>query len=146
MYTYSNWNLNHWKKLSVAIISCRCTTTDSDFKCSSFWSKRAASKEFCGILLNKSGPFANCIKADENLAKELYESCVDDVCSYEDEPAFAMKSACMAGESLAEMCLTKGLGKVLWRKSDFCRKNIIYCISWKYVFITIKVALARHIK
>ncbi|XP_048735098.2 IgGFc-binding protein-like [Ostrea edulis] len=98
----------------------KCTTTDSDFKCSSFWSKRAASKEFCGILLNKSGPFANCIKADENLAKELYESCVDDVCSYEDEPAFAMKSACMAGESLAEMCLTKGLGKVLWRKSDFC--------------------------
>ncbi|XP_061173301.1 zonadhesin-like [Saccostrea echinata] len=114
----------------VAKSAEKCVTTDSDFKCSSLWSKRAASNEFCGVLLDKSGPFARCIKADENLAKELYQSCMDDVCSYEDKPAFAMKTACMAGESLAEMCLIKGFGKVVWRKTDFCplacSENAVY--------------------
>lgn len=86
------------------------------------WSKRATSREFCGVLLDKNGPFASCIKANEEEARDLYQSCVDDVCSYEDTPEFAMKTACMAGETLAELCLTKGLGKVVWRRSDFCRK------------------------
>lgn len=86
------------------------------------WSKRATSREFCGVLLDKNGPFASCIKANEEEARDLYQSCVDDVCSYEDTPEFAMKTACMAGETLAELCLTKGLGKVVWRRSGFCRK------------------------
>nr|XP_034323367.1 zonadhesin isoform X3 [Crassostrea gigas] len=98
----------------------KCETKDPDFKCSSLWSKRATSREFCGVLLDKNGPFASCIKANEEEARDLYQSCVDDVCSYEDTPEFAMKTACMAGETLAELCLTKGLGKVVWRRSDFC--------------------------
>ncbi|XP_078313062.1 zonadhesin-like isoform X2 [Crassostrea virginica] len=98
----------------------KCATTDHDFTCSSLWSRRAASKEFCGVLLDKTGPFGSCIKANEDEARDLYQSCIDDVCSYEDTPDFAMKTACMAGESLAELCLTKGLGKVVWRRSDFC--------------------------
>ncbi|XP_019353974.1 IgGFc-binding protein-like [Alligator mississippiensis] len=71
-------------------------------------------RRLCGILTNRSGPFAECHWHE--LPGPYLESCVYDLCQY----GTGNRMLCAALESYAEMCALLGVRVPSWRRALGC--------------------------
>lgn len=101
-----------------------CKTFEDDVQCSEKMKIVATNKNHCGYLnpkTRRSSPFNICLASKPTLAKQMFESCIYDVCSYFDDVKKRTEAACRAAEGLEAICETSGFD-VQWRSSSFCRK------------------------
>uniref|UniRef100_A0A3Q3GMI2 IgGFc-binding protein-like n=1 Tax=Labrus bergylta TaxID=56723 RepID=A0A3Q3GMI2_9LABR len=70
--------------------------------------------DFCGVLLNELGPFADCSSVLS--PKHYFHSCVEDVCSY----SVHYSALCSSIASYAAACQAAQLPVRHWRSDTFC--------------------------
>ncbi|KAK3598636.1 hypothetical protein CHS0354_024357 [Potamilus streckersoni] len=97
-----------------------CPTEDVKIKCSPEFLAVANSTSYCGLLSGTTGPFADFIKREPEIADKYFEACLFDVCSYEGNLTEAKRTACDTLDSYAKALQEKGLGRVLWRSPERC--------------------------
>ncbi|KAM6995326.1 IgGFc-binding protein [Tautogolabrus adspersus] len=73
--------------------------------------------DFCGVLLNELGPFADCSSVLS--PKHYFHSCVEDVCSYSGH----YSALCSSIASYAAACQAAQLPVRHWRSDTFCRMS-----------------------
>nr|XP_020511172.2 LOW QUALITY PROTEIN: IgGFc-binding protein-like [Labrus bergylta] len=73
--------------------------------------------DFCGVLLNELGPFADCSSVLS--PKHYFHSCVEDVCSY----SVHYSALCSSIASYAAACQAAQLPVRHWRSDTFCRMS-----------------------
>ena len=78
-------------------------------------------KSLCAAMVQKSGPFAQCLKKKASAAQEFFSSCVQDACAYHTKEKQAYDLVCKTMETLAEECENAGI-EVNWRSKTLCRK------------------------
>ena len=76
--------------------------------------------DVCGDLQSVNGRFSACVKAMPETARDYYQSCVMDMCSYEGEIKLLHQVKCSALESFVEECAENGIN-LQWRTDKFCR-------------------------
>ena len=101
----------------------RCKPTP-DFPVCTKAEKEEASRR-CAMLLDRKGPFGECVNGDYRMAKLFSRNCRFDVCLhiYADE-ALKNDLVCRTMEEFEETCETEGYDLYEWRKSAKCRKLI----------------------
>lgn len=105
-----------------------CKTFEDDVQCSKEMKEVATDKSHCGYLnpkTRRSSPFNICLAYKPTLAKQMFESCIFDVCSYFDDVKKRTEAACRAAEGLETICEASGFD-VQWRSSAFCRKISVW--------------------
>lgn len=105
-----------------------CPTEDVKIKCSPEFLAVANSASYCGLLSGTTGPFADFIKREPEIAEKYFEACLFDVCSYEGNLTEAKRTACDTLDSYAKALQEKGLGRVLWRSPERCRMYIYIAV------------------
>uniref|UniRef100_A0A3Q3EKG2 VWFD domain-containing protein n=1 Tax=Labrus bergylta TaxID=56723 RepID=A0A3Q3EKG2_9LABR len=75
--------------------------------------------DFCGVLLNELGPFADCSSVLN--PKHYFHSCVVDVCSY----SAHYSALCSSIASYAAACQAARLPVRHWRSDTFCREYMV---------------------
>jgi len=96
---------------------------DFDVTCEPSLNNLVKKNDYCGELTDTNGKFSQCVKAYPALAKQFYEACIIDVCSYEGEIKLLPTVKCNAVEAFAEECEEKGYS-ITWRSKTFCRMYI----------------------
>lgn len=79
--------------------------------------------DFCGVLLNELGPFAEC--ASVLSPKHYFHSCVADLCFYNGH----YSALCSSIASYAAACQAAPLPVRQWRSDTFCSEYIIQSVS-----------------
>ena len=85
--------------------------------------------EFCGYILDMSGPFQDCLSivpaAD---AETFYKFCAYDVCA---SWGNTTTQVCSALETFVDYCLYNGAGPITFRTTDFCpcRLPLLFLLS-----------------
>lgn len=105
-----------------------CKTFEDDVQCSKEMKEVATDKSHCGYLnpkTRRSSPFNICLAYKPTLAKQMFESCIYDVCSYFDDVKKRTEAACRAAEGLETICEASGFD-IQWRSSAFCRKISVW--------------------
>lgn len=82
---------------------------------------RAKSDQYCGLLRNRKGVFGECIDSGRVDFEDAFESCLMDVCAYQDDPRASKAVACESLENMAEECAEEGFVHQ-WRTRKRCRK------------------------
>ena len=80
-------------------------------------------KNFCGLLSNKKGPFARCLKKLGSSVGDYIKSCNIDACAYNKTPKVLKTVVCQAYEALAKRCEELNI-LINWRGVAKCRKYI----------------------
>uniref|UniRef100_A0A8C4T5C3 IgGFc-binding protein-like n=1 Tax=Erpetoichthys calabaricus TaxID=27687 RepID=A0A8C4T5C3_ERPCA len=88
-----------------------CPTCDVNMK------HQYESNDYCGILIDKAGPFKDChAKVDPKL---YFDNCVYDVCLYKGQAA----SLCQALTAYTALCQDAGAKISVWRTDKLCPLN-----------------------
>lgn len=109
-------------------VNYSCKTFEDDVQCSKEMKEVATDKSHCGYLnpkTRRSSPFNICLAYKPTLAKQMFESCIYDVCSYFDDVKKRTEAACRAAEGLETICEASGFD-IQWRSSAFCRKISVW--------------------
>ncbi|PAA53193.1 hypothetical protein BOX15_Mlig016567g1 [Macrostomum lignano] len=86
--------------------------------CSAAMRKAVKSKKYCGMIIDKSGPFGSCLRSKKVDYSGIFENCRFDVCEYK-SPRNRRRAVCQSLESLYNACLAAGFS-VSWRSRSFC--------------------------
>ena len=119
--------------------------------------------QYCGLITDPLGPFAECIASFPKMALEFFASCKYDTCASEGNPEMVMKTRCMSLEAFAEECAEQGV-PLKWRTPSLCRMYILiamrgffdtfynehaqytnYALLYKIIFIDFCYALAYEL-
>lgn len=85
-------------------------------------------EDFCGVLLNELGPFADC--ASVLSPKHYFHSCVADSCSYDGH----YSALCNSIVSYAAACQAAQLPVRQWRSDIFCGEYMVQSVSSSVIF------------
>jgi len=80
---------------------------------------RKAAETACGALLQRNGPFGECLGVKADDAREAYESCVFDYCIFIEDQNEAENLMCDAMMAFGEECWESGI-EVMWRSESLC--------------------------
>ena len=105
----------------MCIYHFRCHSIDIDPRCSGNMATLVTSPAFCGIIIDLYGPFMECIESGLVNHRRYYQSCLMDVCAYQDQPDHIDGIKCKAVDSFSQECEDVGY-KTMWRTEKFCRK------------------------
>ncbi|KAE8288669.1 IgGFc-binding protein Fcgamma-binding protein antigen [Larimichthys crocea] len=94
--------------------SCRSNCSFKLKRCPVEAQKLFEGSDFCGVLLNELGPFADC--ASVLSPKHYFHSCVADSCSYDGH----YSAVCSSIASYAAACQAAQLPVRQWRSDTFC--------------------------
>lgn len=94
--------------------ACRSSCTSRLKHCPAEAQKLYGGSDFCGVLLNELGPFADC--ASVLSPKPYFHSCVADSCSYGGH----YSALCNSIASYAAACQAAELPIRHWRSDTFC--------------------------
>ncbi|CAG2185631.1 unnamed protein product [Mytilus edulis] len=92
-------------------------------ECTEEQNKLLSSDTYCGKINpdRQEGvtPFADCLKSDSKMAKELFDACIVDVCMNLGGP-YEKEALCLAIDAVAQNCRKNDFEYDEWRKPDFC--------------------------
>ncbi|XP_071161085.1 zonadhesin-like [Mytilus edulis] len=92
-------------------------------ECTEEQNKILASDTYCGKINpdRQEGvtPFADCLKSDAKMAKEMFDACIVDVCMNLGGP-YEKEALCLAIDAVAQNCRKNDFEYDEWRKPDFC--------------------------
>lgn len=94
--------------------ACRSSCTYRLKRCPAEAKRLFEGDDFCGVLLNELGPFAEC--ASVVSPKPYFRSCVADACSYGGHHS----ALCNSIASYAAACQASRLPVRQWRSDTFC--------------------------
>lgn len=99
--------------------SCRSNCSFKLKRCPVEAQKLFEGSDFCGVLLNELGPFADC--ASVLSPKHYFHSCVADSCSYDGH----YSAVCSSIASYAAACQAAQLPVRQWRSDTFCGEYMV---------------------
>lgn len=103
--------------------ACRFNCSPRQKHCPVQAKKLFEGSDFCGVLLNELGPFADCASV---LSPKLYfQSCVTDCCSYDGH----YSALCNSIASYAAACQAARLPVRQWRSDTFCGEYMFRSVS-----------------
>ena len=82
--------------------------------------------EWCGLIRNTTGPWAQCLTLlDLNVITGIYDGCLTDVCSGENNKTLQAEFKCKSYEEINDACneILLSVLKTDWRGITKCRKN-----------------------
>lgn len=116
--------IDNYTTCSISIL-LRCPVSLPVKECTEEQNKILASDTYCGKINpdRQEGvtPFADCLKSDAKMAKEMFDACIVDVCMNLGGP-YEKEALCLAIDAVAQNCRKNDFEYDEWRKPDFCRK------------------------
>ena len=101
--------------------SNRCTKEDKDVVCTNEVNQMIATNDYCGYLLDKAGPFKDCIAVlGDKYVKGEYDGCKFDVCAHWGSDSDVEDQVCSAMAKLNGDCLDQGITNINYRTAGFC--------------------------
>ncbi|XP_064636471.1 IgGFc-binding protein-like [Lineus longissimus] len=118
---------NFWTSFSVPDDSgmhpqATCKSTDVKGDCTVSWAAKVKTDAYCGKIVNKNGPFKDCIASGELDTKAYFDDCSYDVCFYSRAKDWAIRTkevVCANIAAFAGECTKQGFGSN-WRSVTFC--------------------------
>lgn len=95
--------------------------------CSDSQKKVYQATKYCGIIVDKNGPFKDCHSKVDPVP--YMEDCVYDVCQYHGHHG----SLCDAVEVYVSACQSLGITIHSWRTDSFCRE--FFCLTFILTFL-----------
>lgn len=121
--------------------ACRSSCSSKLKRCPVEAQKLFEGSDFCGVLLNELGPFADC--AAVLSPKHYFHSCVVDSCSYNGH----YSALCSSIASYAAACQAAELPVRQWRSDTFCGECILSISSLaEFCFKVSVLDLGRSIR
>ncbi len=75
----------------------------------------------CSLLNDTDGPFGDCIRHNEYVAREFYDICIFDTCANQNDSVALEEAACETLAVFADYCEALGYREP-WRDLATCRK------------------------
>ena len=100
-----------------------------------------ASMNYCGSILNTTGPFSTCIADSQVEQAFYYNQCELDLCALYDDYAVMKISACGHVENFVQTCEDRSHLVNAWREGLNCR-----AYWWNIRLVCITIALIVVIK
>ena len=96
----------------------RCATEEVDIECPPEMEGVLKQNQYCGLILDISGPFRECLSmVPATDAEMFYKFCTYDVCGNWQDPK---EMVCNALETFVHYCYDNGAGPITYRTADFC--------------------------
>ncbi|XP_046578431.1 uncharacterized protein LOC124286131 [Haliotis rubra] len=96
-----------------------CRVVEPDINCGAQVINQLDGPDKCGMIKDRSGPFAACINALSREVKEYYEACTFDACLHKDDEGEMQGALCKSLEAFASECEENGFN-VKWRSANIC--------------------------
>ncbi|XP_046332236.2 zonadhesin-like isoform X2 [Haliotis rufescens] len=96
-----------------------CRVVEPDINCGADVINQLDATDKCGMIKDRSGPFAACINALSGEVQEYYEACTFDACLHKDDEDEMKGALCKSLEAFASECEESGFN-VKWRSANMC--------------------------
>ncbi|XP_071095571.1 uncharacterized protein [Haliotis cracherodii] len=96
-----------------------CRTVEPDINCGADVINQLDATDKCGMIKDRSGPFAACINALSGEVQQYYEACTFDACLHKDDEDEMKGALCKSLEAFASECEESGFN-VKWRSANMC--------------------------
>lgn len=91
--------------------------------CTGQWEFLVRSSDWCGSILDTSGPFSGCIASGHVNVKDYFKECEMDVCANRFSKAQSRRRMCRVFQAMADNCASHGFGHLAWRRKLDCPAN-----------------------